>query len=405
MEFNTTVVYVISYITLFVSMVYIFIFLSSRSKLKSEVAKEFPFISVVIPAYNKEEVIVKTINSIFNLHYPKNKLEVIIVDDGSTDKTYKIAKQFTSKNLKVFTKQNKGKSHTLNYGIKRAKGDLVLCLDADTFLQKDLLKKAVKHFSDPEVGAVLSTLKPFKPNFFFEKIQLIEYNLASFVRKILSLIDSLPAAPACSIYRRDFFKKHGYFEEGNLTEDFEMALRVHSKHYKIRYLLDSTAYTEVPRKITSLGRQRIRWYYGTLYNLKKYRSLLNPSYGNLGIFFMPIAMLFPIIFVFLFFFISYNLITEVYSRIHFLSLINFRPTLNFEKILFLYFITDPITLLFILLFAITLFLFYFAKKYTNDKNKITIFNYLSYVILYPFLTFYFWTVSFFRFLLQIKPKW
>ena len=405
MSFNTIIIYIISYLTLFISLVYIITFLKSKSKLKSEITKEFPFISVVIPAYNKEEVIVKTINSVINLDYPKDKLEIIVVDDGSTDKTYRIANQFENENLKVFTKENKGKSNTLNFGIKIAKGDLVLCLDADTFVEKDLLKKAIKHFSDPEVGAVLSTLKPFKNESFFEKIQIIEYNLASFIRKILSLIDSLPAAPACSIYRRNFFKKYGYFEEGNLTEDFEMALRVHSKNYKIKYILDSTAYTEVPKKFKGLARQRIRWYYGTLYNLKKYRNLLSLNYGNLGAFFMPVAMLFPVIFVFLFFFISYNLISEIYSRIHFLSLINFRPTFTFEKILFLYFITDPITLLFILLFFISLFLFYFARKHTKEKSKITVFNYLIYLIVYPFLTFYFWTISFFRFLIQKEPKW
>src|SRR3989338_5000438 len=193
------IIYPIYFLGIFISVIYFITYFKYKDELRSKISNKLYDISIVIPAYNKEGVIAQTINSVQGQDYPSDKIQLIVVDDGSSDKTYDIAKSF--KNIEIYKKENGGKASALNYGIKKAGGDLIVILDADTCLSSNLLRKAVSYFNDEDVGIVVPTLKPYKPIKFIEKLQVVEYTISSFIRKLLSLNNSLAAAPACSIFR------------------------------------------------------------------------------------------------------------------------------------------------------------------------------------------------------------
>ncbi len=396
------IIYPAYYIGIFVGLFYLFMIIKNRKKLRSRPIKEFPFVSVVIPVYNKESVIKHTVNSVLNLDYPKDKIEIICINDGSTDESLRILKEY--KNIRIIDKKNEGKSIALNQGIKFAKGKFIMCLDADTIVQRDLLKKCLSYFNDKEVNIVIPTLKPYKPKNLLEKIQLVEYSIASFTRKITSFNSGLTAAPGCSIFRAEFLKKSKGFEQNNITEDFEMALRAQSKNVKISMALDTVAYTNVPKKFKDLYRQRIRWCYGNLYNLKKYKRLFNKKYGDLGVFFLPLILISISLGILGITLAIIDISTTLIQKIHFLSLINFDYKINLTSLSIINFIIDLRIILGLVAFSIAITIFNIAKKYTNIK-EVSLFTYLSYVFIYSMLLIGFWIISAFYFIAGKQPKW
>ena len=121
-----------------------------------------------------EKTIAKTVKSLLNLDYPKDKLELMVIDDGSTDKTYEKARQFAKAGVKVFTKKNAGKAAALNFALKKSTGDFFGALDADSFVNSNALKKMIGHFKDPKIMAVTPSLKVYNPKTILQKIQYIE---------------------------------------------------------------------------------------------------------------------------------------------------------------------------------------------------------------------------------------
>jgi len=403
--FAETFIYVVYFVSLFVTIFYLVTFFENKKYLKSKETNKFFSVSIIIPAYNKEAVIEDTIKSVLGLDYPKDKLEVILIDDGSEDNTYSIAKKYQSKNFKVLTKNNSGKAATLNFGINKSKGELILVLDADTLPNKDVLKKTVGYFKDLNVGAVVSTLQPYNPKKLIEKIQIVEYTLSSFSRKILSLNNSLSSTPACSVFRADIFRKYGGFDEDNLTEDYEMALRLQAHHYKVIHALDSTAYTDVPKNLRDLFRQRIRWCYGTFYNIQKYKKLFGRNYGDFGIFFFPLVVLSISMSLFMFSISIIDIITILIKKFHLLSLIGFHITFDTKYFSILYILTDLRIILGIIAFALALILFYLAKRYTYEKSNINIISYFIYAFIYSVFIILSWAISLGYYITKKKPQW
>jgi len=395
-------IYSIIFISLFISIFYLIIFIQTRKTQEIVTTKKFPYVTFIIPAFNAEQFIEKTINSVFNVDYPKNKIKIIVVNDGSTDNTAKVVRELAKRyrRINLLNKKNEGKAKALNYGIARCKTEFVAVLDADTMLQPDLLKKAFALF-DKKTMAVTCRIMPINKNKFIEKIQFVEYTLTSFFRKLLSNIEALPIAPAFTIYRRNFFLRYGGFDTGNLTEDFEMALRVYSKHYKIRYILDSYVSTIVPNNFKQLLRQRVRWGYGTLYNLKKYKQLFSKSYGELGLFALPMIA-FGIVVLLLLFFISLLSFSSSLFRTIYLLRLGWVPSFSVNTFRFIIFLSDPRIILGLLGFGLSLFFLFLIKKET--QARINIFLYVLYILIYIFLLAFFQLISLIRFLTK-KPSW
>lgn len=279
------------YATLFIT--FFFLILHSEHKKERLEGDFFPSVSVIIPAYNEEKTIVSTVNAVKRLDYP-NILEVLVVDDGSSDRTGELAKQAGAR---VLRKENQGrKSYALNHALKNVRGELIVCIDADSYPEPDSLKKAVRHFQDKDVAAVTISIFVKNPKNIVERLQNIEYVLISWARKLLEMIDGIYVTPgALSMYRTDIIRDVGGFDNENLTEDMEIAWRLLYKGYKIKMSLDSEVYTSVPKTFKKWWYQRVRWSVGGIQTILKYwKRLLEKQTGLLKF----VAVLFLLMHVF-----------------------------------------------------------------------------------------------------------
>lgn len=275
-----------------------------RKKSNHYARKFFPKVSLIIPAHNEAAVLPKTLQKIFSSNYPKKSMEVIVVDDGSTDGTSKVAKRFPV-NL-IRNKSNFGKCESLNIGIKNASNEIILTTDADTEFGKNTIENLVKHFSDKEVGAVAGYYKvpenifsnlPFKKlkTFLLLKFQSIEYLTFLFARRRQAAFDAVMVVPgAIGAFRKDVLEKIGGFDKSMLVEDYDATIKIHKAGYKIVCEKDAVAWTKPPMSIAELIKQRIRWYRGGFEILAKHSDIIPSRHG-----FLPIILGFEYITIFL----------------------------------------------------------------------------------------------------------
>ncbi|MFH1801620.1 MAG: glycosyltransferase [archaeon] len=283
---------------IFVSIYFLSLFLLLYSKNKKNLF-DFPrtnrkySISVIVPAFNEENTVENTVNSILNIDYPYLK-EILVVDDGSTDKTWEIIQRLAKENkiVKAFTKKNEGsKAGPLNFALKKVKSDLVVVVDADSYPAKDSFKKMVGFFDDEKVGAVTCFFVPKNSKTFFEKLQTIEYCIIAFTRKLLDYVDAIYVTPGpTAMYKTSYLKKIGGFDMENMTEDIEATWHLAHEGYSRRMCLDTHATTTVPSKFKNWYRQRRRWNIGGLQCISKYKSCFLKK-GMLGFFILPFFVL------------------------------------------------------------------------------------------------------------------
>lgn len=284
-------------LSLYFAIFWFLVLMDKGAKAKIRNLKNPPSASILVPAYNEENNIQTTLTSLTNIDYPKNKLEVIVVNDGSTDNTQDLVEKFIIKNkgfnIRLINKKNGGKGAALNTGLAAAKGEFFICLDADSIVTKDALRKTLPHFTDDDIAVVLPMLKVKKPKNFWQKMQWLEYIVNMFYKKLMSKLNCVHVAPGpFSIYRKEVLKKVGGFDENNLTEDLEITLRLQSKDYRIVQLLDAEVFTLAPKTFKELYRQRNRWYKGSIINAFKYRHMIfNRNYGDFGFIQMPTILI------------------------------------------------------------------------------------------------------------------
>jgi len=403
-------IYISAYIGLFIFSYYLLAYFFLKKEDKKPL-KKWPKVSIIIPAYNEEKGIRATIKSALNIDYPEDKLEVIVVDDGSKDNTLKEAKKIKDKRLKVFSKKNGGKGKALNFGIKRAKGEIIITMDADTFAEKNVLKEIIPYFSNPKVMCVAPSMAIYKPKGILQRIQQIEYFMGVYLRKVFSNLNAIHITPgAFSSYRGDFFKKYGGFDENNITEDMELSLRIQYHNYLIKCSDKAIVYTKAPNTFLHLLKQRRRWYFGLLKNLWHYRALISRKYGNLGMIVLPVALTTIFLSIFL---TSYILITSLLELkkdfILFKSInFNFSTILElnkfvFERYFFILF-SKPITPFLIFFILILCGYMVFAKKRVKKYSEIKI-SIFFFLFFYSFLFAFWWIVSLFYLIFVGKVSW
>lgn len=250
--------------------------------------KKFPRVSVIIPARNEEKNIERTLLSVKSQSYPN--LEVIVIDDASTDKTYEIAKKF-AKTYRF--KERKGKPYSLNFGIKKATGKYILTLDADTiFKDKDAIKKLVSILeSDKDIAAVTTSLKVLNKNNILTYFQSIEYNYQNLIRFGMNSLKlgTLYIWGCSTLFRKNVLEKIKFRE--SYTEDLDTIIRIQMKKYKVLISPEVVAYTVVPEKIIHFIKQRIRWNQLIFECIKDYRKVFfNPLYSSLGLYSLPLTI-------------------------------------------------------------------------------------------------------------------
>ncbi|HEY2722265.1 MAG TPA: glycosyltransferase, partial [Chitinophagaceae bacterium] len=255
-------------------------------------------VSIIIPAYNEEVNAVKTIESLLQLDY--NNLDIVFVDDGSTDHTYeKIYDAFPdNSNVKVLKKENGGKASALNFGIANCTSNYVVCIDADTQLMPDAISKLMKYFTHPEVGAVAGNVKVGNEKTILTKWQSIEYTTAqNFDRRAFDLINCITVVPgAIGAFRREAIVKAGGFTSDTLAEDCDLTVRILRNGYTIRNCPEAIAITEAPETLNQFMKQRFRWNYGIMQSFWKNRDVcFNPRYKSLGLVALPNILLFQVL--------------------------------------------------------------------------------------------------------------
>jgi len=271
-----------SVITLYMMFLFMFIYLDNRRRFGALPAAALPSVSIIVPAYNEEKNIGDTIRALQMLDYPEKLKEIIVVDDGSTDRTYRIAKGF--KGIRLLRQKNNGKGSALNLGLKHARGEIVGCVDADTSPMPDALRKAVPFFGDKSVAGVTGAIIVRNPAGLAGKLQWLEYVMIVWSRKIFEFIESVYVTPGpFSLYRKDVLRKLGGFDESIMTEDIEIAWRLLGRGYRIRMAKDARVLTRVPDNAAAWWAQRLRWNIGGLQTVLKYRyTMFSGHYGTLG---------------------------------------------------------------------------------------------------------------------------
>ncbi|MET7681254.1 bifunctional polysaccharide deacetylase/glycosyltransferase family 2 protein [Streptomyces sp. NPDC005423] len=253
-------------------------------------------VSVIVPAYNEKECIANTLNSLALSTHP---IEIIVVDDGSTDGTKEIAEALGLPNVRVIRQENAGKPAALNNGVRNARYDIVVMMDGDTVFEPDTVRQLVQPFADPGVGAVAGNAKVGNRSTIIGAWQHIEYVMGfNLDRRMYDLLRCMPTIPgAIGAFRREAVLAVGGMSEDTLAEDTDITIALHREGWRVVYQEHARAWTEAPASLKQLWSQRYRWSYGTMQALWKHRKSLTdkgPSgrFGRVG---MPLVVIFQVV--------------------------------------------------------------------------------------------------------------
>jgi len=267
-----------------------------KEKKKKFTLKEFsPKVSIIVPAFNEEVNATRTVDYLLKSNY--SDFEVIFVDDGSKDDTYKIVKTAFENNpkVRVLTKTNGGKAAALNFGIEHASGEILVCIDADTILPADAIGKMIPFFEDPQVGSVAGNVRVGNTVNMLTHWQSIEYTTSqNFDRRAYDTVNAILVVPgAIGAFRKTAMEKIEGFTTDTLAEDCDLTLRMLRAGYKIRSCNGALALTEAPETLNMFMKQRSRWTFGMMQSFWKHRDLLfSFRKANIGLMALPNLLIF-----------------------------------------------------------------------------------------------------------------
>lgn len=255
-------------------------------------------VGVIVPAYNEENVVCQTVRSLLQSH--SQDFDILVVDDGSTDDTYRIALEtFAGESrVRVVTKENGGKSEALNYGLTLLDHDIIVAMDADTIFLPQTIPSLVAHFSDPLVGAVAGNAKVGNRINLITRWQALEYIVAQNLdRRAFEKLNCITVVPgAVGAWRRDVVLAVGGFHSDTLAEDADLTIRVIRAGHLVVYEDRAIALTEAPADIRSFVKQRFRWTYGMMQTALKHLDALTRSKPNaVGLVALPNILLFQLL--------------------------------------------------------------------------------------------------------------
>jgi cellulose synthase/poly-beta-1,6-N-acetylglucosamine synthase-like glycosyltransferase len=369
--------------------------------------KELPKVSIVVPAFNEEAHIAETLNSLEKLDYPKELLEIIVLNDGSKDKTGEIAQKFAdgSHIILVNDKNNRGKAARLNQGIRLSHGDFIVCMDSDTQVMPNILMKTLPQFKHDRVGAVTVTVELKNKENILQKIIDLEYILGlSLFLKVFSYFNCVFVTPGpFSVFRKSVLSEIGGFDEKNITEDLEIAYRIHKAGYVIENTMQTKVSTYSPPTFRKLYVQRKRWYSGAILTFWQHRGMLLDKNVGLFRYFMPFNYSLVFLGIGLFFYSMFLLVSNAVKLIMLYSHTGFNffahMTFSFDpfsiSIFSFYGLTSTLlTIIFVMLGL------YISKRSILAKIS-GVFGYLFIFFLYTF----FWTSSLVNVAFGRKVKW
>ena len=352
----------------------------------------YPTITIAVPCYNEEKTIDKTVKSLLALDYPKDKIKIFLIDDGSRDNTWNILKSFDNgSNIIAFHKENGGKHTALNLALENTTSEFFGCLDSDSIVHPQSLKRILKYFElDKATMAVAPSIIVYNPKNIIQYAQNIEYDMSVYTKKMLGFMGGIHVTPGpFSIFRKKVFDDLGVYRKAHNTEDQEIALRMQEHGYKIDHCPDAYVYTCAPDSVAKLYRQRLRWIYGFIKNLIDYRRLLfKKEYGTVALFTLPSGMISVFGVVFLFVTIITNFIKFLYHKIIQIQTVGFNNIFSFDYKFDWFFMSTKVALLLsIILYILVIVSVMIGRKIAkgNYKFSLSIFYFIIiYSIVAPF---------------------
>lgn len=376
------------FVGLYMLSLFFFIYFPNRKNLFSYPKAKPEPISIVIPCYNEAENIGGTIESLLKLNYPKEMIEIIVVDDKSTDNSVEIIKRYTNKyknvRLIVNKKNSGGAAEPTNIGIRAAKYDYIAVTDADSTPHPDSLIRMIGYLQEDEkVGGVTCSVLAKNPKNFVQYLQSVEYFVIAFNRKLLDFIDAVYVTPGpLALYKKKVLFEIGLFDTKNLTQDIEIVWRMLNHGYKVRMSLSASVYSATPYTFKDWWKQRIRWTIGGNQCILKYKNVLFKK-GIFGYFVIPFFSL--SLFIGLF---GLGLFTYLFARRIFLSYLSAKYSIyastaivSLSELTFYPSILNFFgASLFLLGLGFTLFSLNMMKEYGAKNHKLL--NILFYTLVY-----------------------
>ena len=267
-----------------------------RDRRRAEVPDDFtPPVSILVPAYNEAVGIERAVRSLAASDYPE--LEVVVIDDGSTDGTAELVEGLGLSGVRVLRQANAGKAAALNRGVAAARHDVLVMVDGDTLFEPETLRRVVRPLRDAGVGAVSGNTKVGNRHGLLGRWQHIEYVMGfNLDRRLYDVLQCMPTVPgAIGAFRREALTAAGGLSTATLAEDTDLTIAIGRAGWRVVYAQDALAWTEAPASLSALWRQRYRWSYGTLQAVWKHRSALwHRGEGRVGRRGLPYLVLFQI---------------------------------------------------------------------------------------------------------------
>lgn len=245
-----------------------------------------PKVSIIVPAWNEGTGVITTIEALLKSDY--RNVEIIVVDNASTDNTSKNVKDLISRNklatkslavsdrisVKYYYEGNQGKGHALNLGLKKASGDIIMSIDADCFVPPETVGNFVKYFRNPKIMAAVGNVRIGNTDTVIGVVQYLEFLFSFYFKKAESLVNAIYIiGGAAGAFRREVFEQLGGYSTTNITEDIELSMRIQAAGMRIAYANDAYVYTEGAVTLTGLMKQRLRWKRGRFETLMEHKYM------------------------------------------------------------------------------------------------------------------------------------
>lgn len=268
----------------------------ARARRRRDETEFTPPVSVIVPAFNEAKLIERAVRSLAGGDYPEH--EVIVVDDGSDDGTAGLVEAMELPGVTVVRQANRGKAAALNRGLELARHEIVVMVDADTVFENTTLRRLVRPFRRPEVGAVAGNTKVGNRRGLLGTWQHIDYVTGfNLDRRLYDVLRCMPTVPgAIGGFRREAIDEAGWLSHATLAEDTDLTIAIGRRGWDVVYVEDARAHTEAPPTFAGLWRQRYRWSYGTMQAVWKHRAaLVRREPGKVGRRGLPYLVLFQIL--------------------------------------------------------------------------------------------------------------
>ena len=404
--------YVLTFLSVYVQVFFLITFLENRKKIITRQGsielKKYPKVTIIVPAWNEEKTIYKTVRSLLDLNYPKDKLKIFLIDDGSTDGTWDAILRFSKfSNIEVFKKENGGKYTALNLGLEKVDTEYLGCLDADSIADKESLVRLMSYFEkDKDIMAVAPSIVAINTKNMVQNAQKAEYDMSIYIKKMLGLMGAIHVTPGpLTIFKKKVFDDLGPYRHAHNTEDMEIAYRMQKNHYKIEQCNDAYVYTNTPSTVYKLYKQRLRWIYGFINNTIDYRNLiLKKKYGDFSLFTLPSSIISVFAVSYLFGKMVYNLFDFLVSKFIEINTIGIDLNYKMESFDPFFINTESLSIVAILLFFFIIFSIALGKKMVDGKWAFS-FNMIYFLFVFSIVGPFWLLKALYNTVLSRKPAW